>query len=156
MRSRAVGRASGKLSFDRITDNIFLASRLASLDDYHHLRAQGVRACIDMKQEGADHWPFEAFLWLPTEDHHPPSRFHLHLGIGFLRQCEGEKVRAVVHCLAGVGRSATLVLAHLLAGECREQGTRTALELLRARRPVANPGRDQIQAAEAAARSYAG
>jgi len=156
VRSRAVGRTSGKLSFDRITDHIYLASKIASLDDYHRIRAQGVRACVDMKQEGADHWPFEAFLWLPTADHEPPSRLHLHLGIGFLRQCEGDQVPAVVHCLAGVGRSATLVLAHLLAGDCREQGTRTALDLLRARRPVANPSPEQIEAAEEAARTYTG
>ena len=51
-----------KVSFDRITDLVYLGSRIASLDDYHRLKAEGVRACVDMKQEGADPWTFEAFL----------------------------------------------------------------------------------------------
>ena len=75
-----------RVSFDRITDLVYLGSRIASLDDYHRLKAQGVRACVDMKQEGADPWTFDAFLWLPTVDHEPPSPMHLRMGIAFLRQ----------------------------------------------------------------------
>ena len=145
-----------RVTFDRVTDTIFLGSRIASLDDYHRLRAQGVRACVDMKHEGADPWTFEAFLWLPTVDHDPPSQSHLHMGIGFLRQCERARLPVFVHCMAGVGRSTTLVLAHLLAGEFRERGPRAALELLGARRPVVNPNPEQVAAAVAAAASYEG
>ena len=36
-----------RVSFDRITDLVYLGSRIASLDDYHRLKAQGVRACVD-------------------------------------------------------------------------------------------------------------
>ena len=71
-----------RVSFDRITDLVYLGSRIASLDDYHRLKAQGVRACVDMKQEGADPWTFDAFLWLPTVDHEPPSPMHLCIGLG--------------------------------------------------------------------------
>ena len=74
-----------RVSFDRITDHIWLGSRIASLDDYHRIRAQGVRACVDMKKEGPDPWGFEAFLWLPTDDHEPPSPSLLRLGLDFLR-----------------------------------------------------------------------
>jgi predicted protein tyrosine phosphatase len=145
-----------RVSFDRVTDLIYLGSRIASLDDYHRLRAQGVRACVDLKLEGADPWTFDAFLWLPTPDHDPPSRAHLHLGIAFLRQCEKSRMPAFVHCMAGVGRSSTMVLAHLLSGSHREQGTRAALDFLRARRAACNPNPDQVRAAEEAARSFAG
>jgi predicted protein tyrosine phosphatase len=145
-----------RVSFDRITEVVYLGSRIANLDDYHRLRAQGVKACVDMKQEGADPWTFEAFLWLPTVDHHAPSQAHLHMGIGFLRQCERAKVSVFVHCMAGVGRSSTLVLAYLLAGPHRDQGAGSALQFLCARRAVCNPNAAQIRAAEAAARSYEG
>ncbi len=145
-----------RVTFDRVNDTIFLGSRIASLDDYHRLRAQGVRACVDMKHEGADPWTFEAFLWLPTVDHKPPSQAHLHMGIGFLRQCQRGRLPAFVHCMAGVGRSTTLVLAYLLAGEYRDRGARAALDFLGARRPVINPSPEQVQAAVAAADSYQG
>jgi hypothetical protein len=145
-----------RVSFDKITDTIYLGSRIATLDDYHRLRAHGVRACVDMKQEGADPWTFEAFLWLPTLDHDPPSLAHLQMGIAFLRQCERGKLAVFVHCMAGVGRSSTLVLAHLLAGRFRDESSRAALDFLCARRPVVNPSPQQVRAAEEAARSFEG
>lgn len=143
-----------RVSFDKVNDFIYLGSRIASLDDYHRLRAHGVRACVDLKAEGADPWTFDAFLWLPTQDHEAPSRAHLHMGIGFLRQCERSRLPAFVHCMAGVGRSSTLVLSHLLAGPYRGKGTRAALDFLCARRPVCSPNPDQVHAAEEAAQSF--
>jgi predicted protein tyrosine phosphatase len=145
-----------RTSFDRITELIWLGSRIASADDYHRLRAQGVRACVDMKREGADPWSFDAFLWLPTPDHDPPSQVHLRMGMAFLRECELAKMPVFVACLAGVGRSSTLVLAHLLTERFREEGQGAALEFLTARRPVTRPTPDQIEAAVRAARSELG
>jgi len=147
-------RSPERVTFDRITDLIYLGSRIASLDDYHRLRAHGVRACVDMKHEGADPWAFEAFLWLPTIDHEAPSQTHLRMGIGFLRQCEQAKVPVFVHCMAGVGRSSTLVLAYLLAGDFREKGVDAALEFLCARRACVNPTDAQIAAAVEAATAF--
>jgi len=143
-----------RVSFDRVTEAIYVGSRIASLDDYHRLRAQGVRACVDMKHEGADPWTFEAFLWLPTVDHEPPSQAHLQMGIAFLRQCERAQMPVFVHCMAGVGRSSTLVLAHLLSGRFQGRTSRDALEFLCARRPAANPTAQQIAAAERAGREF--
>ena len=145
-----------RVSFDRITEIVFQGSRIASLDDYHRLRAQGVRACVDLKLEGADPWSFEAFLWLPTADQQAPSRALLHLGIGFLRECERARLPVFVHCMAGVGRSSTLVLAYLLAGTFRDSRVRDAMDFLCARRAVANPNPAQIEAAIEAARTYEG
>ena len=145
-----------RASFDRITDSVWLGSRIASLEDFHRLRAQGVRACVDMKQEGPDPWGFEAFLWLPTADHDAPSQRHLHLGIAFLRQCEQFEMPVFVACMAGVGRSSTLVLAHLLAGRFKEAPADDALTFLSARRPVVRPNPRQLEAAREAARAFAG
>jgi predicted protein tyrosine phosphatase len=145
-----------RVSFDRITDLVYLGSRIASLDDYHRLKAQGVRACVDMKQEGADPWTFEAFLWLPTVDHEPPSPMHLRMGIAFLRQCEQAKMPVFVHCMAGVGRSSTLVLAYLLAGEYAERGAEDALDFMCERRACVDPNVRQIAAAVEAAKGFRG
>jgi predicted protein tyrosine phosphatase len=145
-----------RVSFDRITDLVYLGSRIASLDDYHRLKAQGVRACVDMKQEGADPWTFEAFLWLPTVDHEPPSPMHLRMGIAFLRQCEQARMPVFVHCMAGVGRSSTLVLAYLLAGAYAERGVDDALDFLCERRACVDPNARQIAAAVEAAKGFRG
>jgi predicted protein tyrosine phosphatase len=145
-----------RVSFDRITDIVFLGSRIASVDDYHRLRAQGIRACVDMKHEGADPWVFEAFLWLPTVDHEAPSQIHLHMGISFLRQCERSEMPVFVHCMAGVGRSSALVLAYLLVSPMWGSEPRDALEFLTSRRPVVNPNRRQVEAAVEAAKTYQG
>ncbi len=143
-----------RASFDRVTELVWIGSRLVCLDDYNRLRAQGVRACIDMKLEGADPWGFEAFLWLPTLDHEAPSQLHLRLGLAFLRECEQAKLPVFVACHAGVGRSSALVLAHLLTGPFRNQPTESALEFLLSRRPVARPNPEQVEAARLAAFSF--
>jgi atypical dual specificity phosphatase len=143
--------STDRTSFDRVTESVWVGSCIRSLDDFHRVRAQGIRACVDMREEGADLWGFDAFLWLPTVDHEPPSQAHLRMGIGFLRECERSGMPAFVHCTAGVGRSATLVLAWLLAGPLRGRDSREALERISARRPVTNPSAAQIAAAEQAA-----
>jgi predicted protein tyrosine phosphatase len=143
-----------RASIDRITDWVWMGSRVTSVDDYHRLRALGVRACIDMKLEGADPWTFDAFLWLPTPDHEAPRPSHLFLGLDFLKRCEEGRLPVFVACLAGIGRSSTLVLAHLLAGRFRDEGLEPALDYLRARRPTARPNRAQVAAAVEAARAY--
>ena len=146
--------STDRTSFDRITDRVWVGSCIRSVDDFHRLRAQGIRACVDMREEGADLWGFDAFLWLPTVDHRPPSQVHLRMGIAFLRECERGALPAFVHCTAGVGRSATLVLAWLLAGPMRGRGTREVLERITARRPVIHPSAAQIRAAEDAAAGF--
>ncbi len=143
-----------RASFDQVTELVWLGSRLASRADFQRLWKEGVRACVDLKQEGADPWGFEAFLWLPTPDHGPPSQPQLRLGLAFLRECEQAGLPVFVACHAGVGRSSTLVLAHLLVGPFRDQPPQRALEFLMARRPLARPNPEQLEAARLAAFAF--
>jgi hypothetical protein len=55
-----------------------------------------------------------------------------------------------------VGRSSTLVLAYLLAGEFREKGVDAALDFLCERRACVNPNDLQIAAAVQAAAAFRG
>ena len=143
-----------RTSFDRVTDLVWMGSRIATLDDFRRLRSEGIRACVDMKLEGADPWGFDVFLWLPTPDHDAPSQVHLRIGLAFLRECEAAGLPVFVACLAGVGRSSTLVLAHLLAGPFRGKGVDAALKFLTERRPAVRPNPEQIEAAQLAAFAF--
>ena len=77
------------------------------------------------------------------------------MGLSFLRRCEEAAIPVFVNCLMGVGRSASLVLAHLLVGRFRDQGVDEALAFLLSRRPAAAPNGPQIEAAVEAARDFA-
>jgi predicted protein tyrosine phosphatase len=149
-------RSPEQISYDRVTDLIWIGSRISSFEDYNRLRTLGIRAHVDMKKEGADPWGFEAFLWLPTPDHEAPRPDQLRLGLAFLRECEAAGMPALVTCMAGFGRSSTLVLAHLLAGRFREDGPDVALQYLNARRERVAPSAEQIEAACLAAAVPAG
>jgi len=140
-------RSPEQVSYDRVTELVWLGSRICSVEDYVRLRAQGIRACVDMKAEGADPWGFEAFLWLPTPDHESPRPTQLRMGLAFLRECEAAGMPVLVTCMAGFGRSSTLVLAHLIAGRFREEGPDVALQYLNARRAMASPTPEQVEAA---------
>ena len=144
-------RSPEQISYDRVTELVWLGSRICSVEDYVRLRAQGIRACVDMKAEGADPWGFEAFLWLPTPDQGSPRPAQLRMGLAFLRECEAAGMPVMVTCMAGFGRSSTLVLAHLLAGRFREEGLEVALQYLSARRTMVSPTSEQIEAARLAA-----
>ena len=69
------------------------------------------------------------------------------MGLAFLRECEAAEMPVLVTCMAGFGRSSTLVLAHLLAGRFREEGPEVALQYLNARRAMVSPNPEQIEAA---------
>jgi hypothetical protein len=149
-------RSPDKTTCDRVTELVWLGSRICSVGEYVRLRSQGIRACVDMKAEGADPWGFEAFLWLPTPDHGPPRPTQLRMGLAFLRECEAAAMPVLVTCMAGFGRSSTLVLAHLFAGRFREDGLDVALQYLNARRAMVSPNPEQIEAARLAARAPLG
>jgi protein-tyrosine phosphatase len=59
-----------------------------------------------------------------------------------------------VACLAGVGRSSTLVLAHLLSARFKDEGLEAALDFMTARRPIVRPNPEQIEAARLAAFAF--
>ena len=57
-------------------------------------------------------------------------------------------------CLAGIGRSPTLVLAHLLTARFKDEGLEAALDFMTARRPIVRPNPEQIEAARLAAFAF--
>jgi len=74
-------------------------------------------------------------LYLPISDFTPPSLDEVRAGVAFIQRHAAAGRKVYVHCKAGRGRSATIVLCYLVAkGLTPEQGQALILE----KRPHAN------------------
>uniref|UniRef100_A0A669P2R4 Dual specificity protein phosphatase 15 n=1 Tax=Phasianus colchicus TaxID=9054 RepID=A0A669P2R4_PHACC len=67
------------------------------------------------------------------------SSLHKHFKecISFIHQCRLQGGNCLVHCLAGISRSTTIVVAYVMA--VTEMSSQEVLEAIRSVRPVANP-----------------
>lgn len=100
--------------------------RVEAHDDEEILRVHGIR-----------------LLHLPTHDTRAISQQRLRDGVAFASEGldRGEKV--LVHCQYGIGRSALLAIAVLVA---RGEPPLAALERAKAARPVVSPSPEQLEA----------
>ena len=104
------------------------------------LRKLGIGAVVNTCRE----WPgpVEEYraagieeLYLPITDFTPPSLAEARAGVAFIQQQAAAGRKVYVHCKAGRGRSATIVLCYLIAkGLTPAQGQALILE----KRPHAN------------------
>jgi atypical dual specificity phosphatase len=101
----------------------------------------GVKAVINLCQEwnraapiftqlGIDH------LHLPTVDFHAPSLESIEKGVEFINQCVKAHNPVYVHCKAGRGRSATVILCWLLSTQALS--AKEAQKILLYKRPHIN------------------
>lgn len=111
--------------------------------DVPHLRLAGVTGVINMCIEYRG--PIKTYaqsgieqLWLPTVDFTPPSLSAIHRGVDFIDKHVAAGGKVYVHCKAGRGRSATVVLCWLIGrrGFTPEQ----AAAYLAQQRPHINKG----------------
>lgn len=126
----------GRSYWDEVDDVVVLGSMPLPrhVDELHAL---GVRGVINMCDEYAG--PEALYrragirqLHLPTIDFVAPSLEDVRAGVAFLREHERRGERVYVHCKAGRGRSATVVLCWLM--ERRGLAAREAQRLLNQRR----------------------
>ena len=80
-------------------------------------------------------------LYLPTTDFECPSLPAIEQGVTFLEDRIAERRKVYVHCKAGRGRSATIVLCYLM--KSRNITASEAQAVLREKRPHINRGLDQ-------------
>ncbi len=81
--------------------------------------------------------------WLRTIDFQPPSLQHIHEGVEFIQQKLASDQKVYVHCKAGRGRSATIVLCWLV--KYRNMSAAEAQAVLLAKRPHVKSDLDQRQ-----------
>lgn len=127
--------------WDRIDENVLLGA-LPREKDISALKKEGVGAVLDTCGEvtgiGAA-WQAAGleYLRVPMTDFVPPSLAEVEQGVNFVNEQTARGKTTYIHCKAGRGRSATVVLCWLLAA--KEITPEEAEELIREKRPHIMP-----------------
>jgi protein-tyrosine phosphatase len=110
---------TGHKGFDytQITDAVFIGTNMCCQFGFsQELLSKGVRADISLEKDRTDAPDgVDYFLWLPTENHTPPSPLALEMGIQFLDSAIKNKTKIFIHCKNGHGRAPTLFAAYLVS-----------------------------------------
>ncbi len=110
--------------------------------------AHGLGAIVDLRQESCDDADELAacgvrFLHLPTPDMLAVSQDDLDQGVAFARNARRDRLKTLIHCEHGIGRSALLALCVLVD---RGLAPLAALSLAKDARAVLSPSETQFRA----------
>jgi len=139
--------------WDRVDSSILLGS-VPSRPDVAKLKSLGISVLVNMCEEFAGHQSMMAEhgivqLHLPTRDYDCPSEADLLRGAAFMSEQINAGRQIYVHCKAGRGRSAALVLCFLILS--RRISSLQADDIIRKVRPHINRNltqHPQVQAIE--------
>ncbi len=117
----AAARPEPSLNLTWITPHLAIGGRLSDAEAARLAADEGVGAVVDLRSEAVDerailHAQGIAFLHLPTDDHAAVTAAMLDEGVAFAEAQRAAGRRLLIHCEHGIGRSATLALAALVAG----------------------------------------
>lgn len=116
-------------------------------DVYKILHAYGFEAVVDLRDaaEAAGIEPSQAVarLHLPTPDRMPPAPDDLDAALTFIGDPARDGARVLIHCVHGIGRSAIVALAALVA---EGHAPLDALALAKNRRWKISPSPEQYEA----------
>ena len=123
--------------YSEITEHCYLGS-LPLPNDVQTLKGIGIEYIVNMCAEyGGPRQTYEQFnmkqLHLPTVDSIPPSLRSIEQAVQFIREAQENNQKVFVHCKAGIGRSAAIVLCHLVANE--KMSPEEAFKLMKQKRP---------------------
>lgn len=115
--------------FSAVADHIYVGAQLGGAHaadegrlarDAAFLKGLGIRAVLDMRQEGRDEGPALekegiAYRRVKVRDHYAPSLAQLNEAVEFIRAFADHGLDIYVHCHVGQGRSPVVVMAYLIA-----------------------------------------
>ena len=145
LRSRLFGRArsyrrrrdpSLPPNADVITPQLVVGGFI-DRQDWRHLVEQGVSVVVSLQAERHDEDAFgtlqpDGYLRLPTTDFSPPTVAQLRMGAAFIDEAVRAGKIVLIHCHAGVGRSAMQCASYLIYTGMQID---EAWDLLKSKRP---------------------
>ncbi|XP_035994129.1 dual specificity protein phosphatase 22-B [Fundulus heteroclitus] len=106
--------------------------------DREQLARNNITHILSIHDSAAPILPEMTYLCLPAADMPTQNLIqHFKLSIKFMHECRRKGEGCLVHCLAGVSRSVTLVVAYIMT--LTGLGWQDALAAVRVVRPCANP-----------------
>lgn len=107
--------------------------------DWRQLVTQGVTVVVSLQAERHDEDSFgelqpDGYLRLPTIDHSVPTIAQLRMGAAFIDEAVRAGKTVLIHCHAGIGRSALLCTCYLIYSG---MGVEEAWETVKAKRTLA-------------------
>ena len=135
------------LNLSRITDQLVVGGAVPPWA-YPRLKAMGVTAVIDLREEAKDDEAALAklgieLLYLPATDRYAASQDQLSAGVEWAMERIERGGQVYAHCKHGVGRGPLMGLAILVA---QGESSSSALRLLRSKRWQAAPNDRQLAA----------
>lgn len=141
-----------KLDYNYISDGIYIGTNQCCQTHFdERLRKEGVTADISLEKERIDA-PFgvDFYVWLPVEDHAPPTPDQLNFGVATIDKLVAIKKKVYVHCKNGHGRAPTLVAAYFIKqGKSFEE----AEKVIKSKRPSMHLQDSQREALKVFAKS---
>lgn len=132
------GRPNLPPNADAVTPQLVVGGFI-DREDWRQLFEQGVTVVVSLQAERHDEEAFgeiqpDGYLRLPTIDHSIPTLAQLRMGAAFIDEAVRAGKMVLIHCHAGVGRSALLCACYLVyTGMSVEEAWQT----VKARRTVA-------------------
>jgi len=121
-----------------IDDDLYLGSA-AHASQLELLERLGITALLNVSPNCKNHWPdkFE-YRTIPVEDNSTADiKAHFNQAIAFINHIKSKNGKILVHCKAGVSRSATLCLAYLISN--RKMNLDEAYNEIKQKRRVISP-----------------
>jgi dual specificity MAP kinase phosphatase len=124
------GQAALPPNADPITPQLIVGGFIDA-EDWQQLVAQGVSVVVSLQAERHDEDAFgdvqpDGYLRLPTIDHSVPTLGQLRMGAAFIDEAVRAGKTVLIHCHAGVGRSALLCACYLIyAGMDQDEAWQT-------------------------------
>src|SRR5436190_3208073 len=135
------------MNLSRITEHLVVGGAIP-VRSYGRLKAMGVTAVIDLREEAKDDEAALAklgieFLYLPATDRYAASQDQLRTGAEWAMERLQKGGQVYAHCKHGVGRGPLMGLAILVA---QGETSSSSLRLLRSKRWQAAPNDRQLAA----------
>lgn len=112
-----------ELSLDEVAEGLYVGEHPGRVDALPEvlpaLKARGIGAIVSVCERPLEREAVQAAglraLHLDVVDYAAPDPDQLEEAVAFIRAARGEGLQVLVHCFAGIGRSATVACAYLVA-----------------------------------------